>query len=115
MTPFRPPSAMAAGGPPGTGRLGTARAPSSYGVERGVGVGLNAQLQVQDRPFTKEGMAGMRTATASRRVVSVHVHVYVCALFQCMRTCGGVVRCLCVAFSLVACLWACLCGIFPMP
>lgn len=69
VTPFRPPSAMAAGGPPGTGRLGTARAPSSYGVERGVGVGLNAQLQVQDRPFTKEGMAGMRTATASRRVV----------------------------------------------
>ncbi len=60
-------------------RLGTSNVGTSVGSRRmdtaqmratsGVGVGLNTQVEVTDRPFTKEGMMGMKTRGGPGRQV----------------------------------------------
>lgn len=57
----RPPGTAAMRLPPGTGMVpGTARPGSRAGE---MGGALNAQIRVAERPMTKQGLTGMRTAT----------------------------------------------------
>nr|CCA21505.1 Intraflagellar Transport Protein 72/74 putative [Albugo laibachii Nc14] len=53
---------------PLTGRLGTGMAvPSTSGQTAGIGLSLNTEVNVSDRPVTQQGMMGIRIGTAGPR------------------------------------------------
>ena len=61
---------MGGGMPPGTSRMGQSRMGTAMRVAGGVGVGLNTNVDVANRPVTREGMfgVGMKGAKGQRQV-----------------------------------------------